>query len=79
MPQLVGDPTAIVAAIPQLQASLLELSGKRCLIEPIPGAMVVFPSWLNHQVHPFRGAGARISIAFNVQISEGRGTSDRPR
>jgi uncharacterized protein (TIGR02466 family) len=47
-------------------------TGKRCLINPQPGSMVVFPSWLNHQVHPFRGAGARISIAFNVQISEGR-------
>ena len=44
--------------------------GTRCLIEPKAGGMVVFPSWLNHQVHPFRGTGARISIAFNVQINE---------
>ena len=44
--------------------------GARCLVDPLPGAMVVFPSWLNHQVHPFHGTGGRISIAFNVQIQE---------
>jgi uncharacterized protein (TIGR02466 family) len=45
-------------------------TGTRCLVDPKPGTTVVFPSWLNHQVHPFHGTGARISIAFNVQISE---------
>jgi hypothetical protein len=30
----------------------------------------VFPSWLNHLVHPFRGGGERISIAFNIQTTE---------
>ncbi len=44
--------------------------GGRCLVDPRPGAMVVFPSWLNHLVHPFHGTGARISIAFNVKIQE---------
>lgn len=38
----------------------------RYLIEPIPGLMVMFPSWLSHFVHPFFGKGARISIAFNI-------------
>ncbi|AUB83734.1 putative 2OG-Fe(II) oxygenase [Candidatus Thiodictyon syntrophicum] len=38
----------------------------RCLIEPIPGLMVLFPGWLTHLVHPFQGAGERISIAFNL-------------
>ena len=38
----------------------------RYLITPIPGLMVLFPSWLNHLVHPFFGAGERISIAFNI-------------
>ena len=27
----------------------------RYLIEPIPGLMVVFPSWLKHMVHPYYG------------------------
>ncbi len=45
-------------------------TGGRCLVDPKPGTMVVFPSWLNHQVHPFRGTGGRISIAFNVRVTE---------
>ena len=45
-------------------------TGTRSLVDPQPGTTVVFPSWLNHQVHPFHGTGARISIAFNVQINE---------
>ncbi len=38
----------------------------RYLIEPLPGLMVMFPSWLSHFVHPFFGNGERISIAFNI-------------
>lgn len=37
-------------------------------LEPVEGLMVVFPSWLLHSVHPFRGAGERISIAFNAIV-----------
>jgi uncharacterized protein (TIGR02466 family) len=42
----------------------------RYLITPTPGLMVLFPSWLNHFVHPFFGRGARISIAFNITTAE---------
>jgi uncharacterized protein (TIGR02466 family) len=42
----------------------------RYLIEPIPGLMVVFPSWLKHMVHPYYGNGERISVAFNVFAEE---------
>lgn len=42
----------------------------RYLIEPIPGLMVVFPSWLKHMVHPYYGSGERISVAFNVFAEE---------
>lgn len=41
-----------------------------CYLDPAPGALVVFPSWLKHQVHPFYGDGERISIAFNVLVQE---------
>ncbi|MGF1552152.1 MAG: TIGR02466 family protein [Paracoccaceae bacterium] len=41
---------------------------RRCLIDPPAGAMVVFPSWLPHQVHPYFGPGERISIAFNMLL-----------
>jgi uncharacterized protein (TIGR02466 family) len=35
---------------------------------PVTGDIVVFPSWLRHQVHPYAGEGERISIAFNIRI-----------
>lgn len=38
----------------------------RFLLNPVAGQVVLFPSWLMHQVHPFFGDGHRISIAFNV-------------
>lgn len=37
-------------------------------IRPRPGLMVLFPSWLFHQVRPYRGQGLRISIAFNLGL-----------
>jgi hypothetical protein len=40
----------------------------RYLVEPMPGLMVMFPSWLKHMVHPFQGLGERISISFNVTV-----------
>jgi len=40
----------------------------RFLLNPQPGQMFVFPSWLQHQVHPYFGAEERISIAFNVLL-----------
>ena len=44
----------------------------RFLVDPMPGLMIVFPSWLKHMVHPFVGTGERISIAFNVNIIPAR-------
>eukprot|EP00048_Salpingoeca_helianthica_P004217 m.74782 g.74782 ORF g.74782 m.74782 type:complete len:165 (+) comp13107_c0_seq2:585-1079(+) len=35
-------------------------------IEPQAGDVVLFPSWLLHQVAPTSGSDQRISIAFNV-------------
>ncbi len=40
----------------------------RCMVEPQAGRVVMFPSWLQHFVHPCAGAGERISIAFNVMM-----------
>jgi uncharacterized protein (TIGR02466 family) len=34
-------------------------------IRPKSGLMIVFPSYLNHSVHPYEGGRSRISIAFN--------------
>lgn len=42
----------------------------RYVIELIPGLMRLSPGWLSHFVHPFCGSGERISIAFNVLLTE---------
>ena len=34
----------------------------------VPGQLVLFPSWLPHQVLPFIGSGERITVAFNAQF-----------
>ncbi|MCW8092966.1 TIGR02466 family protein [Alteromonas sp. ASW11-130] len=60
------DPRA-GANMAYLKNTILE---SRYVIDPIPGLMVVFPSWLTHQVHPFHGSGERISVAFNVIVEE---------
>lgn len=31
-----------------------------------PGQLVLFPSWVNHEVLPFFGEGERITVAFNT-------------
>ena len=35
---------------------------------PKAGRLVLFPSWLLHQVRPYRGTAERISIAFNLSL-----------
>jgi uncharacterized protein (TIGR02466 family) len=42
---------------------------RRAMLNPDAGAMILFPSWLQHQVHPYRGPGVRISVAFNVLVT----------
>jgi len=37
-------------------------------IRPRPGLLFIFPSWLYHQVRPYRGSALRISIAFNFGV-----------
>ena len=37
-------------------------------IRPKPGLLMLFPSWLMHQVRPYRGTGTRISVAFNLSL-----------
>ncbi|MFQ5783981.1 MAG: TIGR02466 family protein [Alphaproteobacteria bacterium] len=58
-----------------IPASLFEL---RYTVSVKPGLMTVFPSWLSHLVHPFFGAGERISVAFNVLASGFRFLDDAP-
>ena len=46
--------------------------GDKVRFDPAPGMLLLFPSWLKHFVDPFRGEGARISIAFNVMMPDAR-------
>lgn len=32
---------------------------------PIPGSIVIWPSWMMHGIHPFRGDGDRLGVAFD--------------
>jgi hypothetical protein len=37
-------------------------------IEPVPGQLVLFPSWLPHQALPYDGEQERVIISFNASI-----------
>jgi hypothetical protein len=37
-------------------------------IEPVPGQLLLFPSWLPHQAMPYGGESDRIIISFNASI-----------
>jgi uncharacterized protein (TIGR02466 family) len=39
------------------------------VLNPKPGRLVLFPSWLGHYVTPFHGSGERITVAFNAWFS----------
>lgn len=43
--------------------------GNKFTVEPQEGMLVIFPSWLVHNVHPFWGIEARVSIAFNIRMT----------
>ena len=38
------------------------------VVKPVVGDFYLFPSWLAHQVYPFRSDGERRSMAFNVHF-----------
>ena len=39
------------------------------IVKPEVGDLYLFPSWLTHQVYPFRSEGERRSFAFNVHFT----------
>ena len=62
-------------AAPAMYAPALKFAGEDGasvggaeIIRPKPGLLFLFPSWLMHQVRPYRGTGTRISIAFNLSL-----------
>ncbi|MEL6197574.1 MAG: TIGR02466 family protein [Pseudomonadota bacterium] len=66
----IADPRGIAPAMlaPELAfATKNGLSvGVNESLSPVPGLMVMFPSWLSHGVRPYHGEDVRISIALNL-------------
>jgi len=42
--------------------------GANEVVRPQAGRLVMFPSWMLHQVRPYRGTTERISIALNLSL-----------
>ena len=47
------------------------------LVKPEVGDLFLFPSYLAHQVYPFRSKGERRSMAFNIHLQKGGKGIDR--
>ncbi len=67
------SPTLAQLAIDNLRAPepLRKLFKSNFAIAPKNGLMLVFPSWLEHQVHPYHGHGPRISVSWDVIFPPG--------
>ena len=63
-----GPGPGMYAPALQFAAEGVAAAGAGETIRPRPGLLFVFPSWLFHQVRPYRGSGLRISIAFNLGL-----------
>ena len=44
-------------------------------VHPVPGTVIVFPSWLLHEVLPYEGQRDRVIVSFNAQLHPQTGTS----
>lgn len=59
---------------PRATTAIIDLPGDvfaaRHVIRPRAGLMVLFPGSVMHFVHPFRGAGERISIACDLALAD---------
>jgi len=42
-------------------------------VDPVPGRLVVFPSWLAHQAMPYDGESERVIVSFNASLHAARG------
>jgi uncharacterized protein (TIGR02466 family) len=68
----IQDPRGVA---PAMYAPLLTFAGPHGAslgasqtLTPRAGMMVLFPSWLQHGVRPYRGERERISVAFNLSV-----------
>jgi ectoine hydroxylase-related dioxygenase (phytanoyl-CoA dioxygenase family) len=45
-------------------------------VPPVPGQLVVFPSWLAHQAMPYHGSADRVIVSFNVSVHAAGGSDE---
>ena len=68
----ISDPRGVLPlmAAPHLRFALDDClsDGSARSIQPQAGTLVLFPSWLVHEVTPYRGDKPRISVAFNFAL-----------
>lgn len=60
------DPRRSSRSIPEL-----ELFSSKFELAPQTSSLVVFPSWLQHHVHAYRGERPRICVSANVTLDTG--------
>lgn len=62
------NPTLAPLAIANLRphSMVREIFKTNCTVKPLGGLMLLFPSWLEHYVHPYFGEEPRISISWDV-------------
>ncbi|MCB9763701.1 MAG: hypothetical protein H6739_28285 [Alphaproteobacteria bacterium] len=57
------DPRRATPAIPGLG-----IGGSDFSLAPRTGLLVLFPGWLQHYVHPYRGSRPRVCVSGNLQV-----------
>ncbi len=62
---------SLVFLDPRSVASMYHIKDRRHTesLVPAAGSLVIFPSYHAHAVFPYRGAGERISVAFNARLT----------
>ncbi len=56
----------ILAGTIDAPRALQQAFRQEIFMQPQPGLLLIFPSWLEHWVNPYHGAEPRISVAFDV-------------
>lgn len=58
---------AMMMAAPQRSADAPEALRPFAYVDPVPGTILLWESWLRHEVMPHSGKGGRISVSFNYR------------
>ncbi len=73
------DPRPQTNIISPLTSESIDENAGQIHVSTREGLLLLFPSWLQHQVPQNRSERARISIAFNLMFSRFGETMSRPK